>query len=80
MLECLTCKKQFEFSEDPINAFVGYLLNVQEKAMEPEVTLCLECYHKSILSSPATYKAIRPNLYNYPMKWRAKYIPDGPNM
>jgi len=72
-LLCFACDTEFEFIENPCNAFVGYLLNENRKASGDETCLCIGCYHKTIKGEIS----LAPNLYSYPMRWRAKYIPKG---
>jgi len=74
---CIVCQDRFGFIEEPPNAFIGYLLDSKTgKAVEPEVILCEHCYRKSVINSDCLLD-IRPNIYSYPMRWRAKHVPLG---
>jgi len=75
-LLCFACDTEFEFIEEPCNAFVGYLLNEDHKASGDETCLCIGCYHMTIKREVP----LRPNIFSYPMRWRAKYIPKGLNL
>jgi hypothetical protein len=80
-LICLACKTTFEFSENPVNAFIGFLRDsVTDKPVEPKVTLCHECYRRAVLHEDGYTLENRPNLATYPMRWRAKYVPPPLNL
>ena len=72
-MKCHHCQAEFEFTENPPNAFIGCVEGDNGKAADGEVILCKKCYYFSLMG----HNPFKPWLYSYPMAYRAKFIPPG---